>query len=109
MENIQFEFRRAEIQSRCGTKIAKLAAWINEDPRITVALDSHEDDAEANDFVPGLGTRRAVAVRAALIEAGVSPERVSIGAFGNRGRLCWESSDACRAMNRRVEVLAAVR
>jgi outer membrane protein OmpA-like peptidoglycan-associated protein len=109
MENVQFEFRRAEIQPRCGSKIAKLAAWINEEQELKVALDSHEDDAEANDFVPGLGKRRAEAVRGALIAAGVAPERVSIGSVGGRDRLCWDATEGCRALNRRVEVLVARR
>lgn len=109
MENVQFEFRRAEIQPRCGDKIARLAAWMNEDVRVAVALDSHEDDLEANDFVPGLGLRRAEAVRAALIAKGVSEERISISSVGARKRLCGEFTETCLALNRRVEVLAARR
>ena len=106
MENVQFEYQRAEIQPRCREKIARLAAWLNGDQQVTIALDSHVDDARANDFVPGLGYRRAEAVRGALIGAGVASERITIGVFGSRRPLCGELTEACLAMNRRVEILA---
>ena len=106
MENVQFEFERAQIQSRCAEKIVKLAAWINEDRYVAVALDGHVDDFRANDFRPGLGVRRAVAVREALVAAGVAPARIYIGVFGARKPLCGEATEKCLALNRRVEVLA---
>ena len=109
MENVHFQPGRAEIQPRCAEKIAKLATWLKEDRRVVVALDSHVDDAKANDFIPDLGVRRAQAVREALIAAGVSAERVSIGVFGSPKPVCGETSDECLAFNRRVEVLAARR
>jgi len=107
IENVQFEFKRAEIQPRCADKIAKLAAWMNEDKHVKLGLDGHVDDAQINDFVPGLGVRRAQAVRDALIAAGVAPARIALGVFGTRERLCGEATEACLALNRRVEVLVA--
>jgi outer membrane protein OmpA-like peptidoglycan-associated protein len=107
MENIQFEFRSAELQPRCMAKIAKLADWMKADTHVTLLLDSHQYDAEANDFVPGLGARRAEEVRGALIAAGIAPQRLTIGSLGGPRQLCGEPTDACRALNRRVEVLAA--
>lgn len=109
MENIHFEFKRAEIQPRCAAKIAKLVAWLQEDRHLVIALDSHVDDLEANDFVPGLGMQRALAVRDVLIAAGIAADRISIGAFGAHKPVCGETSDQCLALNRRVEVLAAHR
>ena len=106
MENVQFEYQRAEIQPRCGEKIARLAAWLNGDQQVAIALDSHVDDPQANDFVPDLGLRRAQAVRAALIKVGVAADRITIGVFGTRRPLCGELTEACLAMNRRVEILA---
>ena len=107
MESIQFEFRSADLQPRCAAKIAKLADWLKADSQVALMLDSHEYDAEANDFVPGLGLRRATAVRGALIAAGIAPERLAIGSLGGGPQLCGEATDACRALNRRVEVFAA--
>src|SRR6267142_2593079 len=107
MENIQFEYMRAEIQSKCADKIAKLAAWMKDNPTASIALDGHGDDTRANDFDPSLSARRVQAVRAALVAAGVAPSRISDGAFGARRSLCAEATVDCLALNRRVEVLSA--
>lgn len=109
MENVQFESHRASIQSKCADKIEKLAAVLNTDQQVVIGLDGHVDDLKANDNDPTLGARRAQAVRSALIAAGVAPARISIGVFGTRTPLCSDGSDACDALNRRVEILAARR
>ena len=51
--------------------------------------------------------RRVHAVRQALIAKGVMPSRISAGTFGAREPVCRDTTDACLALNRRVEVLAA--
>jgi outer membrane protein OmpA-like peptidoglycan-associated protein len=107
MENIQFEYMRADIQSKCADKIAKLAGWMKDNPTASIALDGHVDDTKANDFDPSLSARRVQAVRAALVAAGVAPARISDGAFGARRPLCAEATVNCLALNRRVEVLSA--
>lgn len=107
MENIQFEFRRAEIQPKCADKIAKLAAWIHENPQASIALDGHADDINVNDHDPALSARRVQAVRAALVAAGVAPSRIRDGAFGARRSLCVDATDNCLELNRRVEVLSS--
>jgi outer membrane protein OmpA-like peptidoglycan-associated protein len=109
MENVQFESGRAEIQSKCEDKIAKLALWMNENRQAVIGLDGHADDARANDNDPTLSARRVQAVRGALIAAGIAADRISAGAFGVRGPVCREATEACLALNRRVEILAARR
>jgi outer membrane protein OmpA-like peptidoglycan-associated protein len=107
MENVNFEFKRADIQLKCADKIAKLAAWINENQPIVIALDGHVDDNNVNDNDPTLSALRVQAVRQALIAAGIAPSRISAGTFGARASVCHDATDACLALNRRVEILAA--
>lgn len=107
MENIQFEYMRAEIQPKCVDKIAKLAAWMKENPKASIALDGHVDDTKANDYDASLSARRVQAVRVALVAAGVAPSRISDGAFGARRPVCADATANCLALNRRVEVLSA--
>lgn len=107
VENVQFEFQQAAIQSKCADKIAKLVTWMNANPGVAIGLDGHVDDTQANDNDPTLSFRRVTAVRQALITAGIAPSRISSGDFGARAPLCRDSSENCRSLNRRVEVLAA--
>jgi peptidoglycan-associated lipoprotein len=80
---------------------------MNENRQVAIGLDGHVDDAKANDNDPTLSARRVQAVRGALIAGGVAPNRISIGTFGTRAPVCHDAADACLALNRRVEVLAA--
>jgi outer membrane protein OmpA-like peptidoglycan-associated protein len=109
MDNVQFESQRAEIQPKCETKIAKLAAWMKQNPTVSLGLDGHSDDARANDYDATLGARRVQAVRGALVAAGIAPGRISDGFYGRREAVCRDESTACRDLNRRVEILAIQR
>jgi peptidoglycan-associated lipoprotein len=109
VENVQFEFKQAAIQSKCADKIAKLVTWMNANPQVAIGLDGHVDDAQANDNDPTLSARRVSAVRQTLITAGIAPSRISSGDFGTRAPLCRDFSENCLSLNRRVEILAALR
>jgi outer membrane protein OmpA-like peptidoglycan-associated protein len=109
MDNVNFEFKSAGIQSKCAEKIAKLATWMNANQPVVIALDGHVNDSWANDSNEALSARRVQAVRGALIAAGVAPSRISVGTFGARGPVCRDTTETCRELNRRVEILAARR
>ena len=109
MDNVQFQWQRADIQAKCELKIAKLAAWMKDDPTVSLALDGHSDQARANEEDVTLAADRVRAVRGALMAAGIAPARISDGRYGRREPVCSSNSSECRELNRRVEILAARR
>ena len=105
LENVNFEYQSAELQPRCAAKIAALAAWMQSNtPDALVALDGHKEAAD--DGNKGLAAERVKAVRDALVAAGVGPDRISIGSYGAQAEVCHQGTQACRDLNRRVEILA---
>ena len=109
IDNVQFQWQRADIQPKCELKIAKVATWLNENPTVSLALDGHSEDARANSEDATVAARRVQAVRGALVAAGIAPSRISDGHYGRSERLCSNDSDVCRELNRRVEILAVRR
>jgi outer membrane protein OmpA-like peptidoglycan-associated protein len=109
VENVQFEYKQAAIQSKCADKIANLVTWIKANPQVAIGLDGHVDDNQANDYDPTLSGLRVAAVRQALITAGIAPGRISAGNFGSRQPICRDLTENCLSLNRRVEVLTASR
>lgn len=98
---------KAELKTDCLKKIERLARFLLDHPEIEVGLDGHGDLVATDEReVPMLAERRVRTVRAALVEAGVEPGRILVGAFGAHRGVCLEATDSCRALNRRVEVLA---
>ena len=68
-----------------------------------VEVQGHaSDDERATD---ALAAARAAAVRGALIARGVPAEQLKLRSLGAAQPLCREATEACRARNRRVELI----
>ena len=62
------------------------------------------DPRGTDDYNLKLSDRRVKAVRDTLRAAGVQPNRMRIGAQGEKDRNCSEDTEDCFQKNRRVEV-----
>ena len=109
MESVEFQWQRWDLTTTDSAKLVKVAAWLKENPAMSLALGGQGDDARASDEDVLVGLRRLRAVRAALVEAGIPAARISGGFQGRRGPPCRADSSACRASDLRVEILAAPR
>jgi len=65
-----FAYARDDINDNDLKKAGQVAEYINRNPSLDVALD-------------GSSTRRVHAVREALITAGVPPDKIQMGAYGD--------------------------
>lgn len=70
-----------------------------------VVIVGHADHGGTCRYNDGLAMRRAEAMRAILIEAGIRRSRIQIASLGKRRPLDFSSTDTANALNRRVEVL----
>jgi outer membrane protein OmpA-like peptidoglycan-associated protein len=104
LESIHFKLAEGDIQPACSNKLAKVVAWLKSHEDVQIGLDGHGDEAAANE--PPLAERRVHAVRVALVEAGVRADRISVGDFGTPPPACDIAQETCRALRRRVEILA---
>jgi peptidoglycan-associated lipoprotein len=89
---------------QCTRKMARLVVWLNDHPQTTLSLRGYLDQQESQRPDTALRERRAGVVREALVAAGIAPERIRTAAAGEPTLLCAETTEACLAMNRRVEV-----
>lgn len=104
VQQVHFEPETTALLDRCADKMAHLIAWLHDHPETTLSLRGHVDQRESERQETALREQRAAVVRDALIRAGIAPERIELGSAGESTFLCAERSDACLAMNRRVEV-----
>jgi len=104
VEDVSFEYRKADLMPRCGKKIEALAARVKRNPAIEVALDARDDPWLTGEGDPGIGAKRAKAVGDALVAAGVPATRIHYTAFHAQRSLCTQATAACYESNRRVEV-----
>lgn len=104
VEDVSFEYRKADLMPRCGRKIEALAARVKRNPAVEVVLDARDDPWLIGEGDPGIGAKRARAVGDALVAAGVPAARIHYTAFHAHRSLCGQATEACYEWNRRVEV-----
>jgi outer membrane protein OmpA-like peptidoglycan-associated protein len=101
---VHFEAQTAAMLERCTDKVTQLVNWLNEHPQTGLSLRGFLDQRESQRQDAALTEQRALAVREALIRAGIAPERIQAVAAGEPMLVCADTTEACLAMNRRVEV-----
>lgn len=95
---LYFEVGAAELPATSGDEFARVIAELQARPEAVVLLSGFHDETGGADINAALARDRAVAVRAALIAAGVPAERVQM----RRPAVTLGSGDAAEA--RRVEI-----
>jgi outer membrane protein OmpA-like peptidoglycan-associated protein len=104
-KDVLFDYDRAEIRPDESAKITQLAEYIKKNDGLVVRLDGHADPRGTDPYNMKLSQRRVEAVKKALIDAGVSADRVRVAAFGDRILKCTSKNDeGCFQADRRVEV-----
>lgn len=98
-----FDFDKFNIDETAKEVLRKIAAQMSTQPDKLLVLAGHTDKVGSNEYNQLLSERRANSVKAELMKAGVSADRiVSIKGFG-KSRLLPELSDY---KNRRVTILS---
>lgn len=101
VDKVYFDSNAARVRARALPIIDEIARISRRFPSLTYAIIGHTDDRERN--ATALGLRRAIAVRAALLERGVSGRRMTVLTQGARWPLDQNTTADGRQRNRRVE------
>jgi len=110
LRDIMFDYDTADIRPSEMVKISEVAAYLEQNPSIRVGIDGSTDlSSSANRYNVDLSKRRIANVRDALIETGVSDDRIETGRFGAKRTECNDSTELCSKREGRVEVMARSR
>lgn len=101
---VLFGFDQDSLRAGELAKIRAVAQAARRRDAARVTVTGHADRAGAPDYNTGLSLRRAAAVRAALIGAGVAPDRVRIFARGEGDGAVGTGDGVGHASNRRVTI-----
>ena len=105
-QQIQFEFNKAVIKPGISYKILdEVVGVLTDNPKISLEVQGHTDNVGADAYNMHLSQTRADAVRAYLVTHGVAPDRLVSKGYGFHQPLVPNSSDANRALNRRVQFI----
>ena len=104
MRNINFEFDSAVLSESSYAEIDSLAAFLMENPSISIEISGYTDNSGSDDHNMTLSLERAAAVMTALLEREISVTRLEAVGYGASRPLVPNDSEKNKALNRRVEI-----
>jgi len=106
---VHFDFDEYVVKPEYQAVIACHAKYLRDRPSSRLTLEGHTDERGSREYNMGLGERRGNAVSSALQAAGASASQLTVVSYGEERPLCTESTEACWAQNRRVEIVYTAR
>ena len=84
-------------------KIQQAADYMNGNAGVVLIVEGHCDERGSNEYNLSLGEQRALALRSALVDLGISADRIQSRSFGEEKPAVLGSGEAVWAQNRRGE------
>lgn len=100
--SVEFATGKADLQPQYNSEISNLAGFMKRFPETNVEIAGHTDSLGSAAANTALSQRRADAVKAALINAGIAAERVTAKGYGSAKPVADNKTKAGRDQNRRV-------
>ena len=105
LKDIMFDYDKATIRPAEMSKASEVATYMSQNPSVDSASGSTDLLRGTNQYNVALSQQRVSNVRDALIQAGVSADRIETGGFGVARAKCSDPAESCAQRDGRVEVL----
>ncbi|MEJ2519451.1 MAG: OmpA family protein [Desulfuromonadales bacterium] len=102
--DVLFDVDSAVIKPGGYSEIDRVANVLLQYPQTDIQIAGHTDSTGSETYNQGLSERRAMSVKNALIDRGVSPARMRAVGFGESQPVADNANPSGRQMNRRVVV-----
>lgn len=103
--DVLFSTNKAQLKSGGMRNMQKLADFLRQYPQQKVLVEGYTDSTGSDSLNQKLSDRRANAVRTALIDMGISSDRVTTRGYGEEFPVASNDTASSRQLNRRVEII----
>ena len=104
-QTVHFGFDSSAVRSDEQRKVDAVAAALKAEPMNKVLIEGHCDERGTEEYNRSLGERRALSLREALANQGVSPDRVRTLSYGEDMPAVDGHDESAWRMNRRGEFI----
>lgn len=102
-QTVLFSFDSAAVLSKEEAKLIIVAEKLKSDPSAKLLIEGHCDERGTEEYNRALGERRALALREALVAAGIDSARIRTISYGKDKPADFGHDEAAWAKNRRGE------
>jgi OOP family OmpA-OmpF porin len=103
--DLLFDFDKAVIKPAGYPELDKVLNVLNNNPNMKVVLQGHTDSIGTDAYNQQLSLKRAKAVKAYLLNKGISEGRLKCEGFGESQPAASNKTDFGRSLNRRVQLM----
>lgn len=100
-EDVFFDFDDATLQPEALEILKKKVEWLNTNPTVSVTIEGHCDERGTVAYNIALGERRAENIKAFLVDAGISADRLHAVSYGSEKPVDPGHDEEAWAKNRR--------
>lgn len=105
LNDVLFNTNKAQLKARGIHNVQKLAGFLTQYPLYKVSVEGHTDSVGSSDHNQLLSEQRATSVQTALVNSGISIDRISTHGYGEELPAVGNNTAASRQLNRRVEII----
>ncbi len=109
LQDVFFDTDRFDLTPTARDALAANAAWLQDQPTITILIEGHCDERNTREYNLALGERRASAVRDYLVFLGIAPERIRIISYGEERPFALGGGESAWRLNRRAHFVIVAR
>jgi peptidoglycan-associated lipoprotein len=101
VRDVFFDFDKYDIRADQQGSMQSDISFLQQHPNIKFLIEGHCDERGSTEYNLALGDNRASSVKNALVQAGISADRISIKSYGEEKPFCTEHTEECWQENRR--------
>ncbi|MFA5669526.1 MAG: OmpA family protein [Balneolaceae bacterium] len=105
LSDVLFDFDSATLKSGANKAVSELASFMQEYPKRTIQIEGFTDSVGSAEYNQNLSQRRAEALKNALMNNGVSGQRIRTIGYGKEYPVASNATEAGKQQNRRVEII----
>ena len=102
--SVYFDFDKFVIRTDMQSVVDDIASRVKDQGSAQLVIEGNTDEFGTDEYNYALGTKRAIAVRDALVVKGVSKDAVRVVSFGESKPICMDKTKDCYQKNRRSDV-----
>ena len=100
---ILFDFDRWDLSAESKQILEAKLGILRANPSLKLVIEGNADDKGSDEYNLALGQRRAAAAKQFFVQRDLDPSRIEVVSFGEQRPACAQTTDPCRAQNRRAE------